>query len=556
VAPPRVLLVPFECLGWQAARGWSYVGHYAIEEGLRAHGADVTVLPAWVGVSSSDPSSWLRFARDLVGGQPFDQVWLWLVHAEFTPDFLDWIASLAPVRVGVLWESLEYSERECDLSEQLRERKRQTMAQMAPLTHVLAVDERDVDELTARGLPAFWLHNAIPARLIAESINPAPIPRTAFYGQVYGDRARYLRRAEMEGLVVRPQPSESTSVAPNYFDALHFKTSRLLRRTSSVRPADLGAVVGAMREIRRHIFEEWLLALANWGSILNLPSLVKCYTSRVEEAMAAGAVVISYDIDDRPRNRALFEDGEEILLYRRDDPDAMLEHVRRLARDPAAGRAIAARALAKVRARHTMEQRVAQVLAWIDTGEGHDAVSRGTHPRPQPVPYWLGERLAAHGAVGAGDPDERGLRDAVASLLNGSRFAFTKTERGYIEQPHHYGRFFQTFVLQEIRERRATPHGDRPLFVWGAGSRGRAIGQFLVENDCVFSGFVDSDPLKQGGSLLGQPVLAPATLQQDQGARDDPARRPYVVIGSMFVRPISVRLEAMGFEDEQDYCAM
>ena len=65
-------------------------------------------VPAIAENPCSSPASWVYHARKVLAGQRFDQVWLWLIHTPLDRATLEWVAELAPVRVGVLMESLRY----------------------------------------------------------------------------------------------------------------------------------------------------------------------------------------------------------------------------------------------------------------------------------------------------------------------------------------------------------------------------------------------------------------------------------------------------------------
>ena len=103
--------------------------------------------------------------------------------------------------------------------------------------------------------------------------------------------------------------------------------------------------------------------------VVNLPHAVGAYPGRVVEAMAAGRPVVTWDVPGRPRNRALFEDGAEVLLFSGTEPEALASALRRLRGDPARAAAIATNGWQKVRRAHTIERRVQQILTWTDTGE-------------------------------------------------------------------------------------------------------------------------------------------------------------------------------------------
>jgi spore maturation protein CgeB len=122
-----------------------------------------------------------------------------------------------------------------------------------------------------------------------------------------------------------------------------------------------------LRRIRRSGFRMWQQRVLQQGiAVVNLPHLVKGYSGRVIEGMAAGRPVISWEIPDRPYNTALFADGKEILLY--NTPAQLADHIAHLRAEPAFGAAIAANARRQVQAWHTTEKRVQQILRWVATG--------------------------------------------------------------------------------------------------------------------------------------------------------------------------------------------
>ena len=124
-----------------------------------------------------------------------------------------------------------------------------------------------------------------------------------------------------------------------------------------------------LRRLRRRLFRRWMEALDGDPVVVNLPHSVGTYPGRVVEAMAAGRPVVAWDVPGRPRNRALFEDGAEILLFSGTEGKALASALSRLRRDPARATAIATNGCRKVRRAHTIERRVRQILAWTDTGD-------------------------------------------------------------------------------------------------------------------------------------------------------------------------------------------
>ena len=184
---PKVLLVQLEFSKWAQAKAWSYVGNFAVEDGLRANGCECVTLPVFCDVPDNSPSSWLHHAKDLLAGQRFDQVWVWLVHNRYSEACLEWIAELAPVRVGVIMESLRYSEDDCLRWSHLRERARFVERQLNYMTHALVADEHDADLLNQTGLvqALFW-PAAVPARFITATIERPSRREAVFHGELYG----------------------------------------------------------------------------------------------------------------------------------------------------------------------------------------------------------------------------------------------------------------------------------------------------------------------------------------------------------------------------------
>ena len=110
-------------------------------------------------------------------------------------------------------------------------------------------------------------------------------------------------------------------------------------------------------------------ALPRDAVVVNLPRSVGIYLGRVVEAMATGRPMAAWAVPGRPRNRALFENGAEILLFSGTEGKALAPALRRLRRDPARAAEIATNGWRKVQRAHTIERRVRQILAWTDTGD-------------------------------------------------------------------------------------------------------------------------------------------------------------------------------------------
>lgn len=376
----RVLLVQLEFTGWHQARSWAYGGSFGLVEGLAAHGVDTFILPAFGQAPPDAASLWLRRAAEICGGQRFDQVWIWLVHAPYEESFLDWVSEIAPVRVGWVCESLGYEAHELAEHPHLGGYRDRIIGQMRGLTHVVAVDESDVDYINSRGIArAAWWPACVPQRFIFSAYAPPASNLAAFHGVPYsGERRGMVQRADLQGLLVCPQPPEEGTGYPERFDELHRRKAAELQSGAAPEQV-LNQYVDTLRAIRQEVFSLWLESLKQWSAVVNLPTYVKAYAGRVTEAMAAGRPVISWGVPNRPRTKALFEDGREILLFDRNDPSQLAEGIRSIQHDPELGRRIAEAAREKIVRYHTAENRVRQILEWVHSGTEPDY---GEDPRP------------------------------------------------------------------------------------------------------------------------------------------------------------------------------
>jgi len=367
---PKILLVQLEFGTWNRARAWSYLGNFAVEDGLRANGCEYVTIPALCDIPDSSPLSWLHHAKDLLASQRFDQVWVWLVHNRYSDAFLGWLAELAPVRVGLIMESLRYSDEDYRRWPHLLERAGFVERQVKYMTHVLTADEHDADVLNRTGsVQAVFWPSAVPSRFITATIERPSRRESAFYGELYGERKAWLAMPGLKDLLVHPPSAEAATEFPQLFNTLHQQMSERLQSGWRPNLDALTEYVGLWRRLREAIFANWLASLKPWSAIVNLPSLFQSYAGRVVEAMAAGRPVISWKIPDRPHTLDLFKDGREILLYPRDRPAVLKEHVERITNDVDYAKHIATAARAELLRSHTAEARARQWLDWIETGQ-------------------------------------------------------------------------------------------------------------------------------------------------------------------------------------------
>ena len=353
----KVLLLLAEFPFWRAARHLSYSAQLGVEDGLRATGVRCVTIT----------SPWLPRALGLFRKHTFDQVWVVARLDVFDETSIGRIAELAPVRLAMLADSLEYSPEEYFLSPTLKSRRVEKRLEV--MTHVLACDEKDVETIYERhGIPALWWPQAVPERFISDDV-PSPTRDAAvFYGASYGLRREWLRHPDLKGILVHPRSPESGTIYPLLFNALHLPLTRPFHFLAPVRERAVTAYLSQLRRLRERSFAGWLKALQTGRAVVNLPHLVKTYAGRVVEEMAAGRPVISWEIPGRPQNKALFENEREILLFSTDDLSQLVSQLTRLLSDRHLSHQIVVNARKKLRYLHTSEIRARQILCWVING--------------------------------------------------------------------------------------------------------------------------------------------------------------------------------------------
>ncbi len=407
--PKKILMISFECPLWKDARAWSYNGFYAFRDALHAHDIETLTLPAIAGVPSSHKASLLLRAAEITRDLSFDQVWVWITHNDYDPQFLSWLEGVAPVRVGVIMESMEHTEGEEQQFSNLAGRREKVVSHLKYCTHALTFDEEDAVSLP-KELPikALWCPPVVNWRDICESIN-LPEPKAAeFLGTPYNEERReILAHPNLKGILEHTLPPEENSTLPIEFDKFHESSLATLyqccRTNSSGQliidfACESGYAIdffGQIHRVRRHLNDIWQKGLRKSYTQVNLPSIFKSYAGRVVESMAAGRPVISWK-PPRTRSQALFTPGEEILWFDRDQPEQLAEQIRWLQANPQEAKRIAENARQKILKYHTAEVRVQQVLNWIESGTeanyGESPLISKTEPQPIQI---MNEQTAA-----------------------------------------------------------------------------------------------------------------------------------------------------------------
>ena len=365
----KILYVQHDMLVWQSARQWSYTTHMAYVEGLRAAGHEVLVLLT---------SCWL-LARAVVGDHRFDQVWVndvthilgvraaWEAPPSFGEEDFAWLASLAPVRVGIVMETLHYDP--ADYAEVPELGRRVPLMQRIVLphvTHFAVVDENDVRHVENMGAQAVWTPCHVPRRFFRCG-RPDTSRPAAFIGSAYQRRAKYLQNARLHELLEFRASGEHATKLPAMFDQFNGEVRHAMLG-APYSQADHQHFVQTMQQLRAKLFDLYLDGLSGSLATVNLPSFVKTYAGRVVESMAIGQPVVSWRIPNHPRTTHLFGEDREILFFDDDDPDHLAAVLERLRNEPGLAERIGARSLANARTHHTSEHRVAQIVEWTQTG--------------------------------------------------------------------------------------------------------------------------------------------------------------------------------------------
>jgi GT2 family glycosyltransferase/glycosyltransferase involved in cell wall biosynthesis/Flp pilus assembly protein TadD len=371
-AQPHILLLQLEFPTWAQARAWTYPACFGVAEGLRAAGARCTTVPLLANAPLT-PDAWLAHAREAVSGKQFDQVWVWLVHSPLAPSVLDWISGLAPVRVGIVMESLTYDEADYAWAGHLRRRMQTVADQSRVLTHVLVPDERDVERLAElAGVRTLWWPTMVPDRFIVPADAPPRSRKGVFHGHPYGPRQAWVSHGNLQSRLAFIGPGAPPTRYHALFDQLQSAALKRLAGPAGMTSQHMADYASMLQEVREGEFKEWMTQLPQWAAIVNLPSLAKFYGGRVYEGIAAGRPVLTYPVPDHPLNNALFVDGEEIFVFPSDSPDSLAACLDRVLGDTSLAEQVARNAQRKLRRYHTSEVRLTQTLGWLESAEEPD----------------------------------------------------------------------------------------------------------------------------------------------------------------------------------------
>lgn len=84
---------------------------------------------------------------------------------------------------------------------------------------------------------------------------------------------------------------------------------------------------------------------------------------------------------------------------------------------------------------------------------------------------------------------------------------------------------------------------ERAIYIWGTGNYGQAIEMTMSELGFNISGFIDNNTSKHGTRINQISVISPDCLN----------KKPFIIIGSMYILDIAEQLEKQGYTILQDY---
>jgi hypothetical protein len=352
----KVLLVLGEPVSWSAARYLSYHCQFGLRDALLSAGAEVTTIAG----------AYVELGPDLLRNRKFDQVWVEaMINPYLSAQVLSWLAGCAPVRIGVCAESLSYTERELESKPEFAYMTARVRPRMRALTHMLAGDETDLAAFATAGLHALWWPVSINKSITPPYRPPGTEFAPRFFGHLYGERADWLQ--QLRGEVAHQTSPESATRFPLAFDLWQGFHRVWAGYRMPLHRRLLRSYVYGLRTLRQHAARGWLKSMQDCSAVVSLPAAFKSYPGRVTEGMAAGRAVLCAAVPERPLTQRLFEPGREILLFH--SVDELGELIQRARSEPHWTRQVGQTGYNSLMAGHTTEQRVKEVLRWVDTGE-------------------------------------------------------------------------------------------------------------------------------------------------------------------------------------------
>lgn len=365
----NILIIHLEFPKWKIAKSWSYETQLGLNGGFEAKDINLlSILKLYTDNNYLD-KCWFKSVKNIIGNRKFDQVWMEVVHSEYSKEFLEYVSELAPVRLAMIGESLLYDESECCYVPALRTRYEEVKRRLGYFTHALCGDEEDVGLVEADfGLHALWWVLGIPEGSIVDSVDKPVYDKASFSGPVYGARDALLKHPDLSRYLLHLPPLEKSTIYPMLFDCTQSLFTESLKAFPLLAVRYNSQYVSTIKNIRFRLYNNWIEGLKRGIAVVQLPHFFKAFPGRVYEGMAAGRPVITLPLKNRPKAMQLFEPGKEILFYN-NGPDELIELIKMLQKNKNYAKQMAENAAKKLKKFHTIDVRVCQVLRWIDTGD-------------------------------------------------------------------------------------------------------------------------------------------------------------------------------------------
>jgi len=337
----NILHLPLEFHRWHSAKKFSYPVGVGMIEGIENNDIHHYTIPAMY-----SGGFWLDFIKEMVGAIKFDQVWLEVVHSTIPKSILEWLATVAPIRVGFIVESLTINPNEFKDNQAGTQRRVDNLNLKLPyLTHVLVCDGMDLNKFK---IPSMLFATSIPKRLV-QAPNTMRGP-ALFYGTAYGERSLWLDK--LAGYVlINPPSAETYSELPYRFEQL-FKGSYPI--------SEYPKFFSQWYSARKGVYTIWINYLHNLPccAMLNLPHRTQVTSGRIIEGMAAGKPVLSPFLHNEMDGR--FVNRKNILYY--ENETDLIELIKELQRNLDFGNYIAEEARKNVLENYTTEVLVKRIL--------------------------------------------------------------------------------------------------------------------------------------------------------------------------------------------------
>ena len=349
-----ILYVCLEFKKWNLARPWTYPANLGLEEGFKYNNLNYFTLTTPL----------LNHAKELCKGKTFSQVWIEIVHQEFDNEFLQWLKEIAPFRIGLIFESLEIDKINSNDIDSLIKRKNNVIIKSNYLTHSICVDEIDVNFFNNDlKIPSFWWPSCVPLNYIQKNQKKLKNKKAVFSGTLYGERLKLIESVNSLDIVENKQSSDVYNFYHVLFDLIHLILDFFLKlRLYKI----YNIYIRLIRFIRKKNFNIYLNFISTYSVVINLPSVLKSYPGRVIEAMAVKSVVVTNHINDRPLNQKLFKNEKDIIFYDSKNKDDFKSKLLELLNDDKKMSEISNNALNNLIENHTVENRIHQVLDWLN----------------------------------------------------------------------------------------------------------------------------------------------------------------------------------------------